>query len=1007
VHADVTGLTQGATYHFRLVASNVHGTNTGEDRRLGPPTVGAEAAEPIEQTAATLHAAINPNGVDTHYRFEFGTTTAYGTSVPVPDGSVGADEVAHEVTAGLGGLEPGVRYHYRVVAANSAGTTTRPDRTFLTTPAAQIDSVTVSNVGPRSAQVEARINPLGHDTHYRFEYGTSTAYGSSVPVPDGDIGEGSTDVTVHADIEGIAPTNATYHLRVVATNAVGTAASSDHTFIYDSSGQALPDNRAYEMVTPPQKNGALIGNVTFGIPQGIADDGSRVILGTVQCFADAVSCEATTPSGNGSPYAFTRAAGGWQPHSLAPSASEFEANLWQLFEPNTGAGLFLTQAQPSQTTVRYDFYSRGADGAFRQIGPLAPPQPKEDTLLNETKTGTADLSRVVFAGRGSLWPTFDPTLYGSLYEYSGTGNSEPALVGIAPNGSKLVSECLTVLGGQPGTTGNPGALSADGATVYFTALGHNNLGLPPVGCPSSATAPPVSELYARIDNGEPDAHTVAVSEPAPAEDQACTEACLANLGSGHEAQFRDGHFVGASSSGSDVFFTDTQQLTDTASQDPNPGDSADAQYGCELTGGANGCNLYEFECPDHCAQSSERRLIDVSAGDPSGGGPRVQGVMALSSDATHIYFVARGVLTSKANSEGQQAEDGAENLYVWERTESGSQGHVAFVVTLPESDGNEWFEAPGRPANVTPDGRFLVFTSSGALTPDTTRTDGAQQVFRYDALTEQLVRVSVGQAGFNDNGNAGTGDASIVPGYIGVDRLGPVRPDPTMSNDGAYVFFMSPVGLTPLALNDVQVDTNGGPIYAQNVYEFHDGHVSLISDGHDTTNANSNVCEADFSAVCLLGADATGANVFFTTTDRLLPQDTDTQLDVYDARICTPEAPCLKTPPSSPPPCLGEACHGIPSATPPSPGAPSATFDGQGNLTPLRSTPPKPKTAAQIKAEKLAHALRTCRRKNDKRRRVKCEKVARRRYGPARLATRAPGKTSRTKRVGNDRRARP
>jgi hypothetical protein len=252
---------------------------------------------------------------------------------------------------------------------------------------------------------------------------------------------------------------------------------------------------------------------------------------------------------------------------------------------------------------------------------------------------------------------------------------------------------------------------------------------------------------------------------------------------------------------------------------------------------------------------------------------------------------------------------------------------------LPSSDFNDWIGGPGH-ANVTPDGNLLVFTSSGRLTPDTTRTDGAQQVFRYDAQTHELTRISIGEHGFNDNGNGGVGDASIVESITGYRQAGPGRPDPTMSHDGGFVFFMSSVGLTPGALNGVRIgqNINGGPEYAQNIYEYHDGTISLISDGRDVSAVPSEVC-VRFSAVCLVGTDATGSNVFFSTADQLAPQDTDTQVDFYDARICTTTDPCIKPPPPSPPPCLGEACHGVPAATPMSPSTPTVTFNGQGNLT--------------------------------------------------------------------------
>lgn len=81
-----------------------------------------------------------------------------------------------------------------------------------------IEEGSTRNIAAGSAEVAAKINPEGLDAHYRFEYGTSTAYGSSVPVPDQDIGSGSSPVEVSQTISGLQP-NTTYHFRVVATDA--------------------------------------------------------------------------------------------------------------------------------------------------------------------------------------------------------------------------------------------------------------------------------------------------------------------------------------------------------------------------------------------------------------------------------------------------------------------------------------------------------------------------------------------------------------------------------------------------------------------------------------------------------------------------------------------------------------------------------------------------------------------------------------------------------------------
>jgi hypothetical protein len=247
---------------------------------------------------------------------------------------------------------------------------------------------------------------------------------------------------------------------------------------------------------------------------------------------------------------------------------------------------------------------------------------------------------------------------------------------------------------------------------------------------------------------------------------------------------------------------------------------------------------------------------------------------------------------------------------------------------------------------VTPDGRFLVFPSSGDLTPDDSSRSGARQIFRYDAQTGELIRISVGDNGFNDNGNR-SGPTPCGVGFCAEDAAIPVRTlqqgprtDPTMSHDGSEVFFMSPVALTTHALNDVPIGTSKQdgetPDYAQNVYEWHAGHVYLISDGHDASRdeGQTPLCPT-VSSVCLIAADGSGRNVFFSTADRLVPQDTDTSLDYYDARVCEPQSgnPCIAAPAAGAP-CVEEACHGTPPAIPGAPNFPTSSFNGAGNAAP-------------------------------------------------------------------------
>src|SRR5262249_54813756 len=72
VTADISGLTQGTTYHFRAVATNADGTVNGSDQTFqtaGPPVITNQPASNITDTTATLNTQINPFGLDTTCEF--------------------------------------------------------------------------------------------------------------------------------------------------------------------------------------------------------------------------------------------------------------------------------------------------------------------------------------------------------------------------------------------------------------------------------------------------------------------------------------------------------------------------------------------------------------------------------------------------------------------------------------------------------------------------------------------------------------------------------------------------------------------------------------------------------------------------------------------------------------------------------------------------------------------------------------------------------------------------
>jgi hypothetical protein len=136
VTAALAGLQPNTSYHFRIVATNPGGTSLGSDLSLStlpnPPTVETGAASAVKQTTAALGASVNPNGGEvSDCHFEYGTSTAYGSSAPcTPSPGAGSTPVA--VSAQVTGLKVNTAYHFRVQASNAGGLSEGADQTFTT-----------------------------------------------------------------------------------------------------------------------------------------------------------------------------------------------------------------------------------------------------------------------------------------------------------------------------------------------------------------------------------------------------------------------------------------------------------------------------------------------------------------------------------------------------------------------------------------------------------------------------------------------------------------------------------------------------------------------------------------------------------------------------------------------------------------------------------------------------------------------------------------------------------
>lgn len=112
---------------------NVWFTELGEakiGRLTIPPGIAGVGAEGETATEATLKASVLANSQASSLSFEYGRTSAYGTTTP--SASAGEGVAAHAGSSHLSGLEPETTYHYRAVAVNASGTTDGADETFTT-----------------------------------------------------------------------------------------------------------------------------------------------------------------------------------------------------------------------------------------------------------------------------------------------------------------------------------------------------------------------------------------------------------------------------------------------------------------------------------------------------------------------------------------------------------------------------------------------------------------------------------------------------------------------------------------------------------------------------------------------------------------------------------------------------------------------------------------------------------------------------------------------------------
>jgi hypothetical protein len=228
VSGALTGLAQGTSYHYRVVATSSSGTSHGADgifTTLAAPGVVTSAASSVTVSSATLNGSVDPNGRATTWYFEYGTSTSYGSKTPAKSAGTGTGSAP--VSAQVSGLTGGRTYHFRLVATSDAGTTNGADATFVTSSAPSAATDDATSIAPTSARLNGTVTPNGLSTTWYFQYGTSTSYGSKTSTKG--AGSGTTAQKESAALTGLKVATV-YHFRIVASNSGGTNVGSDHTF---------------------------------------------------------------------------------------------------------------------------------------------------------------------------------------------------------------------------------------------------------------------------------------------------------------------------------------------------------------------------------------------------------------------------------------------------------------------------------------------------------------------------------------------------------------------------------------------------------------------------------------------------------------------------------------------------------------------------------------------------------------------------------------------------------
>lgn len=926
VEASLAGLHPGSAYAFRLRATYageaaVSGEGTLTTKSLPAPTVSIEPHGLVTATSVELSGHIDPNApagnpaaANVNWRFE-----CEPQGCPGVEGQIAAGAANEPVGGTADGLLPGVHYEVKLVAENAAGPVQSTSDSF-TTPviAPAVTTGSPVHVGLTEATLEGELNPGGAETHYFFEYGTTTAYGNSTPVQSISEELDSTH-PVEAQLTGLDP-HLGYHYRLVASNPVEEVRGEDqpfHTFAASAGGgcaneafrtgasAALPDCRAYELVDDP----ATMGSGQIYVPEsrspeeeywnGIPTTRPFQVSTLGNRIAYIGDNSLTGGSGEtgaalGEEYVAVRGQqGGWSNSVLQPPGRP--SVIYQGFSPSLSVGIL----------------QAGSGAELASEGPLSPDAPGENrpVLYAHPTSGAAygplyrspiSFHRLV---RSSI---SDLELGSSRFLQAGKAGAERvAFAGASSDFHDLVFEANDSLlaAGQPHAAELASAAQAEVAAVenldflYDSVEGHLAL----VDVTPGGTVEP-GATFGGLPLGSAEAN-------APDFDHAI------------------------SADGERIYWTANASGRIYLRKDPAaaeecglPGEPGKA---CTIPVSAGAAHYWAASVDGRYALYTEAgRLLRFDAETETStelaAGTEVEGIIGASESGETIYFVARGDLTGpEKNGHGEGAVSGEDNLYV---LRGGQAPH--FIARLSPQDGNsvegfqsgqrnfteygDWMTGTQtRTAAVSADGESLVFMSDRSLTGAPNR--GTDQVYIYNGKDGELDCASCSPTGEPPSG------VSLLP--LSWSQLSQYQ---WMSEDGNRVFFDSYNRLSPADHNSAQDvyewerEGSGGSGGCTSAEAVEGGCVHLLSGGSSEYDS------------WFVGAGADGSDAFIVTRAHLSAADTDERMDLYDARVgaepTTPTAVCEGR----------EECKRNEAAPPGYASPPSSSFHGPGNPAPAR-----------------------------------------------------------------------